>query len=103
MNKAVFQNIRDLIDYSEGGIVSKQLLKTAALEVTLFSMAESTEISEHTSTKDGFVYVLEGKGKFNLQGKNIIMTEELFVPMRKNAVHSVKADENMSFMLALWK
>jgi quercetin dioxygenase-like cupin family protein len=103
MKKADFQNIEELVDYSEGGILSKQLLKTATQDVTLFCMAEGTELSEHTSTKDGFVYVLEGNGIFNMEGKDIIMKEGVFIPIRKNVVHSLRANENTSFILSLWK
>jgi quercetin dioxygenase-like cupin family protein len=103
MKKADFQNIEELVDYSEGGILSKQLLKTATQDVTLFCMAEGTELSEHTSTKDGFVYVLEGNGIFNMEGKDIIMKEGVFIPIWKNVIHSLRANENTSFILSLWK
>ena len=61
------EKIRELINYSNKGILSKTIVKNDSLNVTLFSMAAGTEISEHTSTKSGFVYVVEGKGIFNLE------------------------------------
>jgi quercetin dioxygenase-like cupin family protein len=64
-------------------------------------MAKGTEISEHTSTKQGFVYVVEGKGIFNLGGENIIMSPGVFIYLKENAVHSLKAEENTSFILVL--
>jgi len=71
------------------------------IDVTLFCMAKDTNISDHTSTKTGFVYVLEGKGIFNLEGKDIEMVSGTFIPMNAGAVHSLKASENTSFILSL--
>jgi len=97
MNK----NIKQLIEYPKEGILSKEIIKTGKAEATLFCMASGTKISEHTSTKPGFVYVIEGNGIFNLEGKEIKMTEGVFIFMNENAVHSLKANENTAFMLIL--
>ncbi len=64
-----WKNILELISYSEGGIISKELVKGKKNNVTLFCMASGTELSEHTSTKEGIVYVLEGKGTVILEEK----------------------------------
>jgi nitric oxide dioxygenase len=95
------EKINELIEYPEKGVLSKVVVKNDKLNITLFCMAKGTEISEHTSTKQGFVYVIEGKGIFNLEGKDITMSSGVFIYMKENAVHSLKADENTSFILAL--
>lgn len=95
------EKINELIEYSKKGILSKDIIKNDKLNVTLFSMAAGTEISEHTSTKEGFVYVIEGKGIFNLEGEEIEMTAGVLISMKENAVHSLKAIENTSFLLTL--
>jgi quercetin dioxygenase-like cupin family protein len=92
-------NIKEMIAYSEGGIMSKQLMTLP--NVTLFSMAAGTEISEHTTTKQGFVYVIEGDGVFNLAGKDVEMKEGVFISLQKNIIHSLKAVGNTSFLLSL--
>lgn len=98
MNK----NINELIEYPKEGVLSKELIKTKKTNVTLFCMAKGTEISEHTSTKEGFIYVLEGDGIFNLEGKEIIMNKGTVIFMRENAVHSLMANKNTSFILSLY-
>lgn len=90
-------NIKEKIIYSDQSILSKKITE----EVTLFSMGAGTEISEHTSTKRGFVYVIEGKGIFKLEKENIEMKEGIFIPLKENQVHSLKAIENTSFLLLL--
>jgi nitric oxide dioxygenase len=97
MNK----NIKELIEYPKEGILSKEIVKGEKQDVGLFCMAKGTEIDKHTSTKQGFVYVLEGKGIFNLEGEDIEMKEGVFIQMKENAVHSLMAEENTSFILSL--
>ncbi len=95
------KNILEMIEYPKQGILSKEIIRNDKIDCTLFCMASGTEISEHTSTKQGFVYVVEGKGIFNLQGKDIEMKEGVFIYMKKNDVHSLEAEENTSFILIL--
>ncbi len=98
MNK----NVNELIEYPKEGVLSKELIKTKKANISLFCMAKGTDISEHTSTKEGFIYVLEGDGVFNLEGKDIIMTKGVIIFMKENAVHSLKANKNTSFILSLY-
>jgi nitric oxide dioxygenase len=96
-----WKSIKELVEYPKDGVLSKELFKTDKNNITLFCMAKGTEISEHTSTKQGFVFVVEGKGIFNLEGEKIIMAPNVLIFMEKNAVHSLKAEENTSFILSL--
>lgn len=95
------ENINKLIEYSKKGVLSKVISKSNKMDVTLFCMAEGTEISEHTSTKQGYIYVIEGNGIFNLEGKDIKMTPGVFIYMKENSIHSLKANKNTSFILSL--
>ena len=97
------KSIKELIKYPSEGILSKEVLNSDKSDVTLFCMASGTEIGEHTSTKSGFVYVVDGKGLFNFGGEDIEMAAGVFIPMAENAVHSLKAEENTSFLLVLNK
>ena len=95
------EKINKLIEYPKKGILSKDIVKNGKLNITLFCMAKGTEMSEHTSTKQGFVYIIEGNGLFNLEGKNITMSSGVLIYMKENAIHSLKTDENTSFILVL--
>src|SRR3989344_4408048 len=101
MKMTKHQDIKEMIEYPREGILSKELVKTKKNNVSLFCMAAGTEIGEHTSTKSGFVYVVEGRGIFNLEGKDIKMLPGVFIFMKKNAIHSLKAEENTAFILSL--
>jgi quercetin dioxygenase-like cupin family protein len=96
-------DLNKLIEYSKDGILSKVLIKSEKNNVTLFCMAAGTEMTEHTSTKEGTVHVVEGKGVFTLEGEKIAMIPNILIHMEKNAVHSLKAEENTTFILSLHK
>ena len=95
------KNILDLVEYSQGGIVSKEIYKTDKNNVTLMCMSAGSEMSEHTSTREGIIYVLEGEGVFTLTDKDISMKAGASILMQENAIHSLKAIKNTSFILIL--
>ena len=77
------------------------MLSKDKINTTLFCMAGGTDIGEHTSTKQGVIYVIEGKGEFILEGEKIKMEEGKMIFMKENAKHSINAEENTSFLLLL--
>ena len=99
MNK----DILEMIEYPKEGILSKDIIKNPNLNITLFCMAKNSELLKHTSALEGAIYVIEGGGIFNLEGKDIEMKPGVFIHMNANAVHSLKAEENTSFLLTLIK
>jgi nitric oxide dioxygenase len=66
--KSSFINLDDHIEYPQEGILSKVLLKDENCQYTLFCLAQGTEISEHTSSRNATVNVIEGEG--NDQNQN---------------------------------
>lgn len=94
-------NINEQIEYPQRGVLSKEIHKGEKMDVTLFCMGKGTELSEHTSTREAAIYVLEGNGIFNLEGKPILMKPGVLINMKENAIHSLKANENTSFLLIL--
>jgi quercetin dioxygenase-like cupin family protein len=93
--------IKNLISYSEGSILSNVIAKPGQGDITLFCMFQGTEITEHTASKDAFVYVIEGKGSFTLNNKKIVMEPGVVITFSKDSKHSLMATENMCFLLFL--
>ena len=65
LNKSQYKNKvftpKEMIDYSDGGIVSKELIHTQAGSVTLFSFDEGQQLSEHSAPFDAMVTVIDGE------------------------------------------
>ena len=96
-----WQQINELIQYPEKGIFSRVIFKSQKLEMTLFCLARGTEISDHTSTREALVSVYEGRGEFILAGEKIEMKAGTLIHFLPDAVHSLKAHDNLAFLLFL--
>lgn len=93
--------LHEKIEYPEVGVLSKVLIKDASCQYTLFCLAKGTEISEHTSTRNATVHVIEGQGILTLDKQEISLQPNVFVFMSANAPHALKAKENLTFLLIL--
>ena len=58
--KGVVLHLASLIEYTEGGVISKQLIKSPVGNITLFSFDKGEGLSEHRAPFDALVQVLEG-------------------------------------------
>lgn len=101
MDKGFYKNVKDLMQFPKEGVFSTVLAKSDTYNHTLMCLAKGTDIDTHTSTKNGVVYVVKGKGTFTLFDKEIKMEEDVFIFMPKNAPHSLKADEDLAILLLL--
>lgn len=94
-------NLAGVVDIQEGQIVSKTLAQNKYVSMTLFAFDKDEEISTHDSDGDAMVNVLEGKGKFTIDGKEYIVSagESIIMPAKKP--HSVYAVEQFKMMLVV--
>ena len=96
-----FLQLNDHIDYPESGILSNVIWKNKLCQYSLFCLAAKTEISEHTSTRNATVQVLEGTGTLTLNGESIPLASGTFIFMAANAPHALESHSNLAFMLTL--
>ncbi len=101
IDKGFSVKLNEEMKFSEGGIYSKVLYKTETKNYTLMCLAAGSDIDTHTSTKSGCVQVLKGKGEFVLFDQTIKMEPGTFIYMPANAPHSLKAEEDVAFLLCL--
>lgn len=83
----------------QGQVVSKTLVQNSSISVTLFAFEKGEEISTHDSDGDAMVTVLEGIGRFTIDGKEYLVKqgETLVMPAKKP--HSVFAEESFKMLL----
>jgi len=101
MAKSVIKNLNDMMEFPREGVFSKVLAKGDTSNHTLMCLTKGTDISEHTSTREGVVTVLKGEGTFVLHGKKIKMAPGVFIFMPKDAPHSLSASEDLAILLSL--
>lgn len=84
-----------------GQIVSKTLAQNEAVSITLFAFAQGEEISTHDSTGDAMVHVLEGTGRFTVDGKEHICKAGDVLIMPAKIPHAVYAVEDFKWILTV--
>lgn len=89
------------ITAAEGQIVSKTLAQNAAVTMTLFAFAKGEEISTHISEGDALVTVLEGTGRFTVEGKDYLLSQEESLLMPALKPHAVYAAESFKMLLVV--
>ena len=89
--------------YAPNGIVSRTLLRTENSRTVLFGFAAGQELTEHTSTRHALIQILSGACEFSLAGtpRNLKTGDLLYMP--PNLPHAVKATEQFSMLLTLFK
>ena len=61
IEKSTKLELKDLVGYQEGQVVSKTLVQNDLVSMTVFSFDKGEEISMHAAGGDAMVTVLEGK------------------------------------------
>ena len=84
-----------------GQVVSKTLAQNDAVSITLFAFSKGEEIGTHASTGDAMVTVLEGSGKFVVDGSEYRLSAGETLVMPANKPHSVDAEEAFHMLLTV--
>ena len=93
--------LKSLVDYQEGQVVSNTLVQNDYVSVTIFSFDKGEEISTHASGGDAMVTVLEGTGRFTIGGDVFILNEGETIVMPKDVPHAVFGEEKFKMELVV--
>lgn len=91
----------DMIDYADGGIVSKEFEHSNAGSITLFAFDAGQKLSDHTAPFDAVLQIVEGEAE-------IMIEHELFRPktgqtiiIPQHALHAVNAVQRFKMLLTM--
>ena len=93
--------LKSLVDYQDGQVVSKTLVQNDYVSVTIFSFDKGEEILTHVSGGDAMVTVLEGTGRFTIGGDVFILNEGETIVMPKDVPHAVFGEEKFKMELVV--
>jgi len=93
----------DLLQYQDGAVVSRILLKHAAGSVTLFAFDRGQGLSEHTSPYDALVLLLDGAAEIRISGKPIQVKAGDVILMPANEPHGLQATTRFKMMLTMMR
>ncbi len=95
--------IKNTINYAEGAIVSKTIIKKPAGTITLFAFDVGEELSEHATPYDALIQVYDGEAQITIGGIPHTVSESQSIIMPANIPHAVKAKERFKMMLTMIK
>ncbi len=101
IEKNVKLKLADQVDYHSGQVVSKTLVQNEKMSVTLFSFDKGEEISTHSSGGDAMVTVLDGVGRFTVDGVAHILEKDETLIMPKDIPHAVYGEDRFKMMLVV--
>ena len=95
--------LKKMVEYQDGSIVSKEIIKKESGTVTLFAFDKGQGLSEHTAPFDALVNVLDGQAEIKISGEPFIVKEGELIVMPANKPHSVQAIARFKMLLVLIK
>ena len=101
--KGTVLNLEQMIDYAEGGVVSKQVIKTDSGNLTLFSFDEGQGLTEHTSPYNAVVQVLDGQAEISINRQPHILKAGQTIIMPANVPHALHAIKRFKMLLSMVK
>jgi len=96
-------DIKELVAYQEGSVVSRMVIKKDTGNVTLFAFDAGQGLSEHTAPFDALVEIIDGEAEINIAGKKHELTSGEMIIMPANKPHSLKAHKRFKMMLVMIK
>ena len=96
-------NLKDLISYQEGQVVSRTISQTATVSISLFSLDKGEGISTHVTPGDAMVQVLDGEAEITIGNDifNVKAGETIIMP--SNVPHGLEARERFQMLLTVIK
>jgi quercetin dioxygenase-like cupin family protein len=91
----------ELVNYQDGAVVSREILKKPSGNVTLFAFDEGQGLSEHTAPFDALVQVLEGEAEISIasQPHRVAGGEVILMPAGQS--HALKALQRFKMILTM--
>lgn len=91
----------ELVVYQDGAVVSRQITKAEAGNVTLFAFDKEQGLSEHTAPYDALVHILEGEAEVTLSGQPFQLKAGEAIIMPADEPHALKAIQKFKMLLTM--
>ena len=99
--KSEILRLTELASYQDGSVVSRQITKADAGNVTLFAFDQDQELSEHTAPFDAMVHILDGRAELKISGKPFNLETGDAIIMPANEPHALKASTPFKMLLTM--
>ncbi|OHB76283.1 MAG: cupin [Planctomycetes bacterium RBG_16_64_10] len=94
-------DVTALVDYQDGAIVSRTLVKERAGTVTAFAFDAGQALSEHTTPFDALLQVVDGLAQVVVGGTGHRLQAGQMMRLPANVPHSVTAERRCKLLLVM--
>lgn len=93
--------LTEMATYQDGAVVSRQITRAEAGNVTLFAFDLDQGLSEHTAPFDALVHVLEGEAEVMISGRPYLLKAGDAIIMPASQPHALKALTRFKMLLTM--
>ena len=91
----------EFVNYQDGAVVSRELVKKSTGTVPLFAFDEGQGLSEHTAPFDALVQLLEGEAEILVSGQSHRVQGGEMILLPAGQPHALKATQRFKMMLTM--
>ena len=99
--KSKVLELKQLLDYQEGSVVSREVLSLKTGTLTIFAFDKGQGLSEHTAPFDATVYCLDGEVEVTISEKPYRLQTGEMIIMPANEPHALKAVTQFKMLLIM--
>jgi quercetin dioxygenase-like cupin family protein len=96
-------NAAESIDYADGSVVSKTIIKKTTGTVTIFSFDKGEGLSEHSAPHEALIQLIEGAAEIIIGGQPHHLVAGQCIILPANIAHALRATEQFKMILTMIK
>jgi quercetin dioxygenase-like cupin family protein len=93
--------VAELVSYQDNGVVSRQLVKKAAGNITAFAFDAGQELTEHSSPFEAVIEVVEGEATVVIAGQPHDVRQGEMIVLPASVPHAVRAKKRFKMLLTM--
>lgn len=97
------ETLIDAVNYQNGSIVSRQIVKKPNGNITLFAFDKDESLTEHTSPYEAVVYMVDGEMEIKIGGNPYNVKAGEIIIMPPDVPHGLKATVKSKMLLTMIK
>lgn len=101
MQEAAATNIKGLVNYQAGSVVSREIVRKDTGTVTIFAFDKGQGLSEHTAPFDALVQIIDGEAEIVISGTPHTVKAGELILMPAGKPHALKAIEQFKMILTM--
>ena len=97
------EKLIDSVNYQNGSIVSKQMIKKPNGNITLFAFDKDESLTEHSSPFEAVVYMVDGEMEIKIGGNPYIVKAGEILVLPPDVPHGLTAKVKSKMLLTMIK